>query len=283
MLSYLHAFHAGNHADVLKHVVLVALLDTLTAKGKPLRYVETHAGAGGYDLRAPPAQRNREHEHGVGRIWGARGAPAAVARWLELVREHNAGAAEPGRYPGSPWFARRLLRDGDSIFLFELHPAEHRLLERACAEDPRVRVQRADGLRGCTGLVPPPERRGLVFVDPSYETADEHRLVIDALAKAHRRFATGVYAVWYPVIERRWVERFERAIRAAGLEPLHRYELTVAPDAHGRGLTGSGMLVVNPPWKLGDTVAAALPWLADRLGASGGARFVSRPGDWIAG
>ena len=273
MLSYLHGFHAGNHADVLKHVVLVALLDALTASGKPLRYVETHAGAGEYDLRAPAAQRNREHEHGVARLWAARDAPAPVARWLDLVRERNASAPGLVRYPGSPWLARRCTGERDSLYLFELHPAEHRLLERACANDRRVRVQRADGLIGCIGLVPPPERRGLVFIDPSYETADEQRRVIDALGKAHRRFATGVYAIWYPVIDRRWTERFVRTVRATGIEPLHQYELAVAPDAHGRGLTASGMLVINPPWQLDKTLAGALPWLVDQLVAGDGGAY----------
>jgi 23S rRNA (adenine2030-N6)-methyltransferase len=278
MLSYLHGFHAGNHADVLKHVLLVRILDTLTAKGKPLRYVETHAGAGGYDLRAANAQRNREHVHGIGRLWTADDAPAAVARWRDLVRDYNGAPADLTRYPGSPWLARKCLRSTDSLCLFELHPAEHKILVHACAADERVRVLREDGLRGAIGLVPPPERRGLVFVDPSYELRDEHRLVVDALAKAHRRFATGVFAVWYPVVERRWVDRFTRALRDTGIAPLHQYELTVSAAAPGRGLTGSGMLVVNPPWQLREAMQDALPWLARKLAStrgSGGHRIVA--------
>jgi 23S rRNA (adenine2030-N6)-methyltransferase len=128
-----------------------------------------------------------------------------------------------------------------------------------------VTVQREDGLEGAIGLVPPPQRRGLMFVDPSYETKDEHRRVIDTLVKAHRRFATGVYAIWYPVIERSWVERFERALRATKIAPMDVYELCVAPDARGRGLTGSGMIVVNPPWKLREELAQTLPWVAGEL------------------
>lgn len=273
MLSYLHGFHAGNHADVLKHVVLVALLDALAATGKPLRYMETHAGAGSYDLRAPAAQRNREHELGVGKLWAARGLPAAVERWRTLVRDCNAPGEALARYPGSPWLARRCLGPADSIYLYELHAAEHRRLERECGRDRRVRVLREDGLRGCIGLVPPPERRGLIFLDPSYETAEEPALVVDALSKAHRRFATGVYAVWYPVIERRRVERFVRAVRSEVGTPLHRYELSVAADAPGRGLTGSGMLVANPPWKLAEQLGDALPWLAAALATAGGGSY----------
>jgi 23S rRNA (adenine2030-N6)-methyltransferase len=265
MLSYLHSFHAGNHADVLKHLVLLGLLDRLAVKDKPLRYIETHAGAGGYDLRAREAQQNREFESGIAKLWSARKPPALVATLLTLVRTYNGDRLTLERYPGSPWLARSRLRKEDSAYLFELHPAEHRTLAQSFADDPRVTVQRADGLEGAIGLVPPPQRRGLVLVDPSYETKDEHRRVVDTVVKAHRRFATGVYAIWYPVIERRWVERFERALRATKIAPMDVYELCVAPDARGRGLTGSGMIVVNPPWKLREELAETLPWIASEL------------------
>ncbi len=274
MLSYLHAFHAGGHADVLKHVVLLAILERLTAKDKPLRYIETHAGAGGYDLRSREAQKNREYETGIGKLWNLADSPGAVARWLALVRRYNgggerggraAGSVELARYPGSPWLARELLRAEDSAYLFELHPAAHETLARRFAGDGRVHVLREDGLRGCIGFVPPPERRGLVHLDPSYEVEDEHERVLDALVKAHRRFATGVYALWYPVIERAWVRRFERALQATGLCAIELYELCVAADARGRGLTGSGMIVVNPPWKLHEVMQGVLPWLAQAL------------------
>jgi len=274
MLSYLHGYHAGNHSDVLKHVVLVAMLAQLTAKDKPLRFIDTHAGAGGYDLRSAAAQKNREYLGGIGRLWNATQAPAPVARWLELVRSHNDGGAQKlVRYPGSPWLARESLRPSDSLYLFELHPAEHRALEQKMGADARVTVLRQNGLEGCIGLVPPPERRGLVLIDPSYELKDEHSDVIAALGNAHRRFSTGTYAIWYPVLERRWVQRLERAVRAAGIESLALYELCVLPDGNGRGLTGSGMLVVNPPWKLGEEMQAALPWLAHELGVDGRGSF----------
>ncbi|HET7608593.1 MAG TPA: 23S rRNA (adenine(2030)-N(6))-methyltransferase RlmJ [Gammaproteobacteria bacterium] len=266
MLSYLHGYHAGNHADVLKHTVLTALLARLVAKDKPLRYIDTHAGAGGYDLRAPPAQRNREHEGGIGKIWDADDAPPAVARLLTLAHRFNGGGPLK-RYPGSPWLARESLRPIDDLFLFELHPAEHRALKNACAGDRRVKVQRENGLTECIGLVPPPSKRALLLVDPSYELRDEHRDVVDALAKAHKRFTTGVFAIWYPVIERRWVERYERALRATGIAAISTYELCVASERRDGGLVGSGVFVVNAPWQLDDELGAALPWLAQRLGA----------------
>jgi 23S rRNA (adenine2030-N6)-methyltransferase len=276
MLSYLHGYHAGNHADVLKHTVLTALLARLVAKDKPLRYIDTHAGAGGYDLRAAAAQRNREHEGGVGKIWNASDAPQAVARWLALVQRFNDGAALK-RYPGSPWLARESLRPSDDLFLFELHPAEHRALKKSCDADRRATVLRDDGLTASIGLVPPPSKRALTFVDPAYELRDEHRDVVAALVKMHTRFATGVVAIWYPVIERRWVERYERALRAAGLAALTTFELCVAHERRGGGLIGSGMFVVNPPWQLDDELAAALPWLAERLAVADGASY--RAGD----
>jgi 23S rRNA (adenine2030-N6)-methyltransferase len=268
MLSYLHGYHAGNHADVLKHTVLTALLARLVAKDKPLRYIDTHAGAGGYDLRTTAAQRNREYESGVGKLWGTSDAPLAVARLLALAQRYNGDEALK-RYPGSPWLARESLRPDDDLFLFERHPAEHRALKQACADDRRVKVLREDGLTACIGLVPPPSKRALVLIDPSYELRDEHRNVIDALVKAHKRFATCVFAVWYPVIERRWVDRYERALRATGIAAISTYELCVASERREGGLVGSGMFIVNAPWKLDDELGDALPWLTQRLGVEG--------------
>jgi 23S rRNA (adenine2030-N6)-methyltransferase len=268
MLSYLHGYHAGNHADVLKHTVLTALLARLVAKDKPLRYVDTHAGAGGYDLRAPAAQRNREHERGIGKLWDSSEAPPAVSRLLTLAQRFNRSGALK-RYPGSPWLARESLRPIDDLFLFELHPAEHRALKNACADDRRVKVLREDGLTACIGLVPPPSKRALMLVDPSYELRDEYRDVIDAVVKAHKRFATCVFALWYPVIERRWVDRYERALRATGIASISTYELCVASERPEGGLVGSGMFIVNAPWQLDDELGVALPWLAQRLGVEG--------------
>jgi len=278
MLSYLHGYHAGNHADVLKHTVLTALLARLIAKEKPLRYIDTHAGAGAYDLRTGAAQRNREHETGVGKVWTAGDAPPAVARWLALAQRFN-GTGALKRYPGSPWLASESLRRIDDLFLFELHPAEHRALKRAYDADRRTTVLREDGLAASIGLVPPPSKRALTFIDPSYELRDEHRDVVDAVVKMHKRFATGVVAIWYPVIERRWVERYERALRAAGIPNVATFELCVARERPDGGLVGSGVFVINPPWQLDDDLAAALPWLAERLALDDGASYRADPSD----
>jgi 23S rRNA (adenine2030-N6)-methyltransferase len=276
MLSYQHGYHAGNHADVLKHTVLTALLARLVAKDKPLRYIETHAGAGSYDLRSSAARKTREHDTGVGKLWGARDAPPAVARWLTLVERCNSGSALK-RYPGSPLLACDSLRPIDKLFLYELHPAEHRALVHATEGDRRVKVLREDGLLGCIGLVPPPDKRALLFVDPSYELHNEHRQVIDAVAKVHKRFAQTVIAIWYPVIERRWVERYERALRSALRAELTLYELCVTQPGGKRGLAGSGMFIVNPPWQLDDELRDSLPWLAGRLGQDGAGDYRTVP------
>jgi 23S rRNA (adenine2030-N6)-methyltransferase len=276
MLSYQHGYHAGNHADVLKHTVLTALLARLIAKDKPLRYIETHAGAGAYDLRSSAARKNREHDSGVGKLWGARDAPTAVARWLALVERFNSGR-DLKRYPGSPLLACESLRPIDKLFLYELHPAEHRALVRATERDRRVKVSREDGLLGCIGLVPPPDKRALLLVDPSYEIADEHRHVIDAVVKVHKRFAQTVIAIWYPVIERRWVDRYERALRSALRAELAVYELCVTQAGAERGLAGSGMFVVNPPWQLDDELRESLPWLAGRLAEDGAGSYRTMP------
>jgi 23S rRNA (adenine2030-N6)-methyltransferase len=272
MLSYLHGFHAGNHADVLKHTVLAAILARLVAKDKPVRYIETHAGAGSYDLNAQAARKNREHAGGIGRIFDAQHAPPAVERLLALVREHN-GAGALRRYPGSPSIARASLRPEDRMYLFELHPAEHRKLAQEFARVRNVKVSREDGLTGCVGLVPPPDRRALLFIDPSYERANEQREVIEAAVKAHQRFATGVIAIWYPIIDRRAADKFERALRATRLAPFATYELCVAAAGRERGLFGSGMFVVNPPWPLDDEIGECLPWLAKQLERDGGATW----------
>lgn len=273
MLSYRHACHAGNFADVLKHVVLIALLDHLTAKDKPFCFLDSHAGAGSYDLASAAARQNREHAGGIGRIWGRSDLPAAVARYLTLVREHNG----PGRlrhYPGSPWLAQQLLRPQDRLVLYELHPAEVGPLSALLAADRRAQVLAEDGFVGALARLPPRERRGLLLIDPAYEVKDDYRRVIETLVQAHRRFATGIYAIWYPVVDRRRIDAMERAVAKGGISRVHQVELDIGPGA-GR-MSACGMLVVNPPWTLPGTLADALPWLARVLGQDGKGRFLSR-------
>ena len=241
------------------------MLARLVAKDKPLRYIDTHAGAGGYDLRAAAAQRTASTRAASASSGRSTDAPAAVARWLTLAQRFN-GSGALRRYPGSPWFARESLRPIDDLFLFELHPAEHRALKNACERrPPRAKCCAKTASRPASASCRRRRKRALTLIDPSYELRDEHRGVIDAVVKVHKRFATGVIAIWYPVIERRWVERYERALRATGIGAIATYELCVARERRGGGLVGSGMFIVNPPWQLDDELREALPWLAQRL------------------
>lgn len=274
MLAYRHAFHAGNHADVLKHIVLVQVLRYMNGKDKPYRFVDTHAGAGGYSLEGRYAQKKGEFEQGIGRLWGRDDLPEAVADYVERVRAFNPGGALE-QYPGSPAIAHMLLRPTDQMRLFELHPTEHRILDSYLGSQRGVEVKHADGFDSLKGQLPPSTRRGVVLIDPSYEGHGDYGRVIATLRDAVQRFAEGVYLVWYPQVQK--VEAAELPRRLEALAPkgwLHA-RLTVAkPDAMGFGLAGSGMFVLNPPYTLHDTLAGVLPWLVETLGQVAGANFL---------
>jgi len=274
MLAYRHAFHAGNHADVLKHIVLVQVLRYMNGKDKPYRFVDTHAGAGGYSLEGRYAQKKGEFEQGVGRLWGRDDLPEPVADYVERVRAFNPGGALE-QYPGSPAIAHMLLRPTDQMRLFELHPTEHRILESYLGHQRGVEVKHADGFDGLKSQLPPSSRRGVVLIDPSYEGHGDYGRVVATLRDAVQRFAEGVYLVWYPQVQK--VEAAELPRRLEALAPrgwLHA-RLTVAkPDAMGFGLAGSGMFVLNPPYTLHDTLAGVLPWLVEALGQVAGANFL---------
>lgn len=278
MLSYRHAFHAGNHADVLKHAVLVHLLAYLTRKEKPLWYVDTHAGAAGYALDEAWAQKNAEYETGIGRLWKGkeelRGAPPLVSAYLEQVRALN----PDGRlraYPGSSGIAMGLLREQDRLRLFELHSSEGRGLKTYFAKDsPRVMVQAGDGFDGLRSVLPPPSRRGLVLMDPSYEDKRDYARARAALEDALQRFATGVYLLWYPQVQRRESEQFPASLKRLQKKDWLHVALTVkAPAPEGYGLHGSGLFILNPPWDLPGLLKEAIPWLVKALGQDSSARY----------
>ncbi len=272
MLSYRHGFHAGNFADVLKHVVLVEVLDYLKRKPKPLAYIDTHAGAGSYDLGSAFAQKKREFEGGIGRLWG--GDPGPVARYLECVRTVNPDG-KLAHYPGSPAIARALLDGDDRLVLFERHGNEATALREWAAGEARVTVREEDGYGGCIGLLPPASRRGVLLMDPSYELASDDDRVVRTLAAAHRRFATGVYLLWYPVVRRARAQALIAALCATGIRRIERHELGIAADSEGFGMTASGMVVINPPHVLAGRMAEILPWLAARLSKNQDAHYVS--------
>lgn len=263
MLSYRHAFHAGSFADVLKHAVYVFALRHAAQKPKPLLVLDTHAGAGRYDPASAEARKTGEHGRGIARLLDAPDPPELLVPYLDLVRR------ERPAYPGSPALALACLRPVDRLELVELHPTDHAILAQAMAAEPRVKVRREDGLAALVARMPPPERRGVVLIDPSYEIKSDYAAVVRALAMAHRRFATGIYLLWYPVIERGSVEALMRALAETGIPGQYRIELGQEPDAPGRGMTGSGLVILNPPWTLPAAAAAALPWLVRHLDASG--------------
>lgn len=274
MLAYRHAFHAGNHADVLKHITLMLLLRHLNAKDKPYRYIDTHAGAGGYSLESPYARKKGEHAQGIARLWGQPGLPKAVADYVELVRRFN----PEGRllqYPGSPALAQMLLRPQDQMRLFELHPTDHRILASFLGETPGAEVLRADGFDGLKGQVPPSSRRGLVMMDPSYEGQANYGRVVGALRDALARFATGVYMVWYPQVTKLEAAQLPKRLQAMAPKSWLHARLTVQqPDAQGFGLAGSGVFVFNPPHTLHEELQAVLPFLAGALSQYAGAHHL---------
>lgn len=270
MFSYRHAFHAGNHADVLKHAVLVHILDHFNLKDAPYWVVDTHAGAGIYDLDDEWSRKKSEFADGVARLSESGNAPGLVTRYCEAVAAFNPQGGSR-RYPGSPWLALEAMRDHDRLRLFEMHPAEIDVLRRNLSRHPRgrsrqVAVMQADGFEGIKALLPPPTRRGLVLIDPSYEDKQDYRRTLTAVQEGLKRFATGSFAVWYPLVQRKEVQTLVRALERLDTVWVHATLKVCRPAADGFGLHGSGMFVVNPPWTLHDALAGALPWLAERLG-----------------
>ncbi|HMO44919.1 MAG TPA: 23S rRNA (adenine(2030)-N(6))-methyltransferase RlmJ [Rubrivivax sp.] len=271
MLAYRHAFHAGNHADVLKHLVLVQLLQYLRLKDKGLRIVDTHAGAGLYALDSPEAQKKGEYLQGVARIRDAHDTPAAVADYLQLLRRFNAGGVLR-QYPGSPLLAQALLRPQDQLRLFELHPADHQALQALLGGARGVDVQQADGFARLKSQLPPPTRRALVLIDPSYEGHGDYAQVTATLRDALRRFAEGVYMVWMPQVAKPGAAALPRTLMALAPRGWLHARLTLQqPDALGFGLAGSSVVVINPPHTLHAALQPALPWLVRELGQYPGA------------
>lgn len=274
MLSYRHGFHAGMHADVVKHVVLVHLLRYLTQKDKPLWFIDTHAGAAAYALDRGYAAKSAEYESGIGRLWARADLPPPLADYVLQVRARNPDGILR-RYPGSPQLALQLLRKQDRLRMFELHSTESRLLQQYFRDaGPRAIAQAGDGFAGLQAQLPPPSRRALVLIDPSYEDKDDYRRVLAALRDAHQRFAAGVYAVWYPQVQRRESRRFPEQLKQLQHKDWLHATLTVKqPVAGGFGLHGSGIFILNPPWLLPKALAQVMPYLATVLAQDAAAGF----------
>ena len=263
MLSYRHSFHAGNFADLIKHIVLVEILDHLIKKETPFEYIDTHAGAGLYNLKSADAQKLQEYSSGIGRL-ESKDFPE-LARYFEVIRSFNE-SDDLDFYPGSPAIAKYFLRPQDRAWLYELHPKDYELLRDYMSNSRRIRVHRQDGFDGLNALLPPTSRRGLVLIDPSYEVKSDYDLVANRLVNAYKKFSHGIYAIWYPVVDRRTIDILESKIVKSGIKNIQRYELGLAADSVERGMTASGVIVINPPWKLFDKMSCLLPKLAQRLG-----------------
>ena len=281
-MNYRHAFHAGSFADVLKHVVLVRTILHLLQKDAPFRVIETHAGAGRYDLSGAKAARTGEWRRGIGRLAErplTGEAAALIEPYLSLVRAANSGDALK-IYPGSPLIARALLRPQDRMIFCELHPEERAALIKTVGRDRRAKVVAIDGWAGLKAYIPPKERRGLVLIDPPFEAADEFARLEAGLKEAHSRWATGIILAWYPIKEPREVQAFSRRLSRSGIAKILRIELAVAAHRPGERLAGCGMVAVNPPWVLEREMSVVFPQLAKALARQGAGTYRI---DWLAG
>lgn len=260
MLSYRHSFHAGNHADVLKHTVQSLIITALKEKEKPFLYLDTHAGAGRYLLSGEHAEKTGEYLEGIARLWQHDDLPAELEPYMTAVHHFNR-SGQLRYYPGSPLIARQLLREQDRLHLSELHPSDFPLLRAEFQKDERARVVRENGYQQLKSQLPPLSRRGLILIDPPYELKSDYHEVVTGIQEGYKRFATGTYALWYPVVLRQNIKRLVHALEETGIRRILQIELAVRPDSDQRGMTASGMIVINPPWKLESQMRAVLPWL----------------------
>lgn len=278
-MNYRHVYHAGNFADVLKHALLCRIIAHLQRKETPVRIIDTHAGMGLYDVSGVAASKTGEWKDGIGRLSGASLPPEVrdcLAPYLAIVEPMMAGT--PPVYPGSPMIALAMLRTQDRLVCIEKHPDDLRRLKGALAGDRRAKALELDGWMAWNAQVPPPERRGLVLVDPPFEEGDDFARMADGLAQAHRKWSGGTTMLWYPVKDHRAVDRFLERLVATGLRKILRAELTVATVTPEGRLSATGLIVVNPPFSLKAEAQALLPFLARRLAQGAGAGWTC---DWI--
>ncbi|MCE3263702.1 MAG: competence protein ComJ [Pseudoduganella sp.] len=294
MFSYRHAFHAGNHADVLKHFVLVQVLEYMNQKDVAYTYIDTHAGAGVYTLDSAQATKTGEFETGIGPLWDRDDLPAPLGEYVKLVKDMNP-SGKLRFYPGSPYCAEIVAREEDRIRLFELHPSDVKILDenfrkleqhqaangrRPAARGKRVIVNKADGFFGVKTLLPPPSRRGVVLCDPPYEDKQDYKKVTDMLNDALKRFPTGTYAVWYPVLQRIEARNFAERMKHLPAKSWLNVTLCIStPTPDGIALHTSGMFLLNPPYTLEPILRQVMPYLVQVLGRDAGAQFTLESGE----
>jgi len=274
MLSYRHAFHAGNHADVLKHFVLVQVLRYFNQKDKPYWYIDTHAGAGCYRLDSEHARKNDEFDSGIARLWAQKNLPAPIADFVDQVRLLNPGGSLRV-YPGSPLVALQLMRPDDRLRLFELHTTDFRLLwDNMRDAGRRIAVKQADGFLEIKSVLPPPPRRAVMLIDPSYEDKNDYLRVVMALKESLNRFVSGTYIVWYPLVQRGDARQMPEKLKKLAMKDWINIRLTVKAESEdGFGMHGSGLFIANPPWTLLDVLRQTLPKLSTALAQDDKAGF----------
>jgi 23S rRNA (adenine2030-N6)-methyltransferase len=275
MLSYRHGYHAGNHADVVKHLVLLGLVQKLQEKDKPFSLIDSHSGGGLYDLFSSAAALNSEHESGIVRLWGREQKNPLLALYLDHVRSVNTGQ-KLRYYPGSPVLARACLRADDRMHLLELHPVEIEALREQFAGDRQVSIHHRDAFEGLLAISPPEPRRGLVLIDPSYENKEDYQRVLAAIVKVHHRWPVAIIALWYPLLARQrdrsvWLRS---AMLREHLPDLLSIELTVLPQEEEFGMHGSGMLIVNSPWQFKERIESTLRELVGQMGSGASAKVI---------
>ena len=264
-MNYKHVYHAGNFADVTKHVLLCMLIECMRRKDSPFCYIDTHAGSGCYDLFSEFANKTKEYEHGIEKIIHHDNPPAPVKQYIRVIHDINnhLTSSKFGSlrfYPGSPMLAKHLIRPTDRIVACELHPDEFQSLKNMFIGDKHIAIHHTDGFLGLKAFLPPREKRGLILIDPPYEDPDEFTHIIHSLAIALKRFESGVYVIWYPIKEMNHVEKFYRTLKRDINHDIFVAELTIYPDLPNH-LNGCGLAVINPPWKFDGSVQEILPWL----------------------
>lgn len=270
MLSYRHSFHAGNFADIIKHIVLVEALCHLAKKVSPFEYIDSYSGAGLFNLNSKDAQKLEEHHNGIGKLEA--GEFPELSDYFSVIHSYNK-SGKISLYPGSPSIAKHFLRQQDRAWLYELHPQDYKSLCKNMANSKKIQVFFQDGLKALESVIPPTSRRGLILIDPSYEIKSEYEQVFRAVINAHKKFSTGTYIIWYPVVDRRQADVLEKKFVLSGIKDIQRFELGLSPDTKERGMTSSGVFVINPPWTLFEKMSVVLPRLAHTLGNTNASFF----------
>lgn len=267
MLSYRHAFHAGNFADVLKHSVLTLVLEYMTRKEKGFYYIDSHSGAGMYSLADEYAQKTGEFKDGIAKLINQVDIPEALIDYINVIKSFN----DDGKldyYPGSPAIAKYFDRRQDSAHLFELHPSDIQLLSEYCQRWYKSHVNQSDGYQGVLGLLPPPSRRGIVLIDPPYELKEDYSKAVTTIINAYKKFATGTYILWYPVVKRELIVKMQSQFSQSTVKNILQVEYCQLDDTDEYGMTGTGLFIVNPPWQLNKQLSEILPFIKEKLGNS---------------